>query len=132
MTYLLDTNILSDLVRNPSGRAAIRLAAIGETLVCTSVVVTAELHYGAVRRGSPRLTKQLAIVLSGIEVLPLDPPADLRYAELRAYLDRNGRIIGPNDLFIAAHALALGHTLVTDNEQEFARVPGLKTENWLR
>jgi len=132
MTYMLDTNIVSDLVRNPAGRAAARLAATGEDRVCTSVIVTAELHYGAIRRGSQRLTKQLGIVLSGMEVLPLPPPADLRYGELRTSLEKNGQVIGPNDLFIAAHALALDYTLVTDNEVELSRVPGLRIENWLR
>ena len=132
MTYLLDTNIVSDLVRNPAGRAAVRLAAIGEVRPCTSIVVAAELQYGAIRRGSQRLTRQLEIVLSAIDVLPLDQPADLRYAELRVHLERNDLAIGPNDFFIAAHALSLDCTLVTGNEREFARVPGLKIENWLR
>jgi tRNA(fMet)-specific endonuclease VapC len=132
MAYLLDTNIVSDLVRNPNGRAAARLAAIGEERVCTSVIVTAELHYGAIRRNSRRLSAQLEIVLSAIEVLPLDPPADILYGELRTRLEKSGQTIGPHDLFIAAHTLALGHTLVTDNEEGFRRVPGLDVENWLR
>lgn len=132
MGYLLDTNIVSDLVRNPQGRAATRLQRIGGDQICTSIVVTAELRYGAIRRNSTRLSEQLETVLSGIEILSLDLPADVMYGELRARLEENGQTIGPNDLLIAAHALALGHTLVTDNEREFSRVPGLKIENWLR
>ena len=132
MGYLLDTNIVSDLVRNPQGRAAAWLQRIKGEQICTSVVVTAELRYGAIRRNSRRLNEQLEIVLSGIEILPLDFPADVRYGELRTQLEESGHTIGPNDLLIAAHALALGHTLVTDNEREFSRVPGLKIENWLR
>ena len=132
MGYLLDTNIVSDLVRNPQGRTAARLGRIGNEQIYTSIVVAAELRYGAIRRNSRRLTEQLEIVLSGIEILPLDFPADVRYGELRTRLEESGQTIGPNDLFIAAHALALDHTLVTDNEREFSRVPGLKIENWLR
>ena len=132
MAYLLDTNIVSDLVRNPRGRAAARLRPVTNDQICTSIVVAAELRYGAIRRNAPRLREQLEIVLSGIDILPLDLPADVLYGELRTHLEENGQIIGPNDLFIAAHALALGHTLVTDNERAFSRVPGLKIENWLR
>ncbi len=132
MGYLLDTNIVSDLVRNPQGRTAATLERIGNEQICTSIVVAAELHYGAIHRNSRRLTEQLEIVLSGIEILSLDFPADVRYGELRTQLEESGQTIGPNDLLIAAHALALGHTLVTDNEREFSRVPGLKIENWLR
>jgi len=132
MSYLLDTNIVSDLVRHPHGQAAAMVAMRLGARLCTSIVVAAELEYGALRRGSARLSRQLEIVLSGIEILPLDSPAHLRYAALRVALERKGRIIGPNDLLIAAHALALDHTLVTDNEREFSRVPGLKVENWLK
>jgi tRNA(fMet)-specific endonuclease VapC len=130
--YLLDANIVSDLVRNPQGRVAARLDKIDDEQICTSIVVAAELRYGAIRRNSPRLMEQLEIVLSGIKILPLDSPAEVRYGELRTQLEESGQTIGPNDLLIAAHALALGHTLVTDNERELSRVPGLKVENWLR
>lgn len=130
--YLLDTNVVSDLVRHPRGRAAGRVADVGEETVCTSVIVAAELRYGAAKRGSPRLSAQLEAVLGALDVLPLEPPADRVYGELRARLEQEGRLIGPNDLLIAAQALALGCTLVTDNEREFSRVDGLPIENWLR
>jgi tRNA(fMet)-specific endonuclease VapC len=130
--FLLDTNIVSDLVRNPSGRAAARIAKVGEELVGTSIVVAAELRYGAAKKGSPRLSNQLEVVLGALEVLPLDRPADAIYGELRAHLERQGQLIGPNDLLIAAQALALGCTLVTDNTEEFARVADLPLENWIR
>jgi len=64
-------------------------------------------------------------------VLPLEAPAEQAYAEILAYLERTGQIIGPNDLLIAAHALSLGLVAVTDNAREFERVPGLTVENWL-
>ncbi|MGR4866406.1 PIN domain-containing protein [Caulobacter sp. LARHSG274] len=130
--WLLDTNILSDLVRNPSGSASDRLRRLGDANVRTSIVVAAELRFGAAKRGSERLTRQLETVLSAIEVLPLASPADRLYGEIRARLEKQGTPIGGNDLLIAAHALALDCVLVTDNEREFSRVEGLVTENWLR
>src|SRR5690349_20757024 len=132
MRYLLDANIVSDLVRNPAGRAADRVRTVGSARVCTSIIVSAELHYGASKKASPRLTAQLAAVLGALDILPLEPPADVVYGRLRASLEVKGRTIGANDLLIAAHALALGYTLVTDNEREFSRIDGLNCENWLR
>jgi tRNA(fMet)-specific endonuclease VapC len=130
--FLLDTNIVSDLVRNPGGRAAGRIARIGEAMVCTSIIVAAELRYGAAKSNSRRLTTQLEAVLAALDVLPFEAPADMVYGELRAALERTGRLIGPNDLLIAAQGVALGLTIVTDNEREFSRVDGLPIENWLR
>ena len=132
MRYLLDTNILSDLVRNPQGRVAQHIREIGEAQVCTSIIVAAELRYGAAKKQSPRLTAQLEAVLGALEVLPLEAPIDTAYGALRARLEKAGTPIGANDLLIAAQALALGYTLVTDNEKEFAQVKDLPRENWLR
>ena len=132
MAFLLDTNILSDLVRNPRGRIAGRIAEVGEQNVCTSIIVAAELRYGAAKAGSARLEAQLAAVLGAIEVLAFEPPADIAYGALRAALEQQGRPIGANDMLIAAQALALGHTLVTDNTREFAQIPQLTVRNWLR
>lgn len=129
--YLLDTNILSDLIRNPSGPVARRLAEVDEAAVATSIVVAAELRYGALRRASDRLTKRIEDVLSEIEVLPLIPPIDTHYGTIRATLEAAGMPIGGNDLFIAAHACAEGRVMVTANLGEFSRVPGLVVENWL-
>jgi tRNA(fMet)-specific endonuclease VapC len=129
--YLLDTNILSDLLRNPGGRAVQRVALVGEATICTSIIVACELRYGAAKKGSARLSERVESLLESFEVLPLDKESDRRYAEIRLYLDQRGRPVGPNDLLIAAHALALDLTLVTANVEEFARVPGLRLENWL-
>ena len=129
--YLLDTNILSDLVRAPQGRIAEAIAREGEGSVCTSIIVAAELRFGARKRGSKRLSFQLEAILSAIEVLPFEPPADHSYAKLRTHLERAGTPIGPNDMLIAAQALAARLILVTANEREFRRVPGLGVENWL-
>jgi len=130
--FLLDTNILSDLIRDPAGRIARKIGEVGEALVCTSIIVAAELRYGAAKRSSTRLTKQVDVVLGAIEILPFESPAELAYGRLRAALERAGTPIGGNDLLIAAQALSLGHCVITDNEREFARVKGLQSANWLR
>lgn len=132
MRYILDTNIVSDLVRNPHGRIAQHIRKIGEAQVCTSIIVAAELHYGAAKKQSPRLTAQLQAVLSALEVLPFETPADTTYGKLRVQLEKAGKPIGAHDLLIAAQAIALGYTVVADNEREFAQVSGLSCENWLR
>lgn len=132
MRYLLDTNIVSALVRDPGGRVTEQVGRVGEDAVCTSVIVAAELRYGATKRGSPRLAAQLEKVLGVLEVVPFEEPADAVYGELRTRLEREGQVIGGNDLLIASQALALGYTMVTDNEREFARVGELPRENWLR
>lgn len=130
--FLLDTNIVSDLIRRPRGPIANKIAAFGESEVATSIIVAAELRYGAAKKGSSRLSTQLHQVLGALEVLAFEPPADETYRALRAKLERAGAPIGGNDLLIAAQALALGMIVVTDNEREFGRVEGLKVENWLR
>lgn len=131
MLYLLDTNIVSDLVRNPRGRAAKRVRQVGETNVCTSIIVACEARFGTAKRNSPQLERQLELVLGRIAILPFETPADTTYAALRSELEKQGRPIGGNDLFIAAHALTLGSVLITANESEFARIDGLICENWL-
>ena len=129
--YLLDTNILSDLVRQPQGAVARRIAEAGEETICTSIIVAAELRFGAEKSGSDKLGDQVDLILSAIEILPLESPADREYGKLRHYLSRNGMLIGPNDLLIAAQALCAGLIVVTANTGEFSRVPDLKVENWL-
>jgi len=128
--YMLDTNIISDLIRNPQGNAAKRIAKAGETDICTSIIVAAELRYGCARSGSKRLREAVEELLSEITVLPFDVPADAEYGSIRSELEAAGKSIGPNDLLIAAHARAAGAIIVTANVDEFKRVPGLKVENW--
>jgi tRNA(fMet)-specific endonuclease VapC len=131
MRYLLDTNIVSDLVRNPQGRVAQHIRKVGEAQVCTSIIVAAELRYGAAKKGLPRLSAQLEAVLGVLAVLPFETPADAAYGLLRTRLEQAGTPIGANDLLIAAQTLSLGYTIVTDNEKEFTRVRSLRRENWL-
>lgn len=131
MRYLLDTNILSALIRQPQGSVATTLARRGYGTVCTSIVVAAELRFGARKLGSTALMRKVDDLLASLPVLPLEIGVDLTYAESRLRLQQAGTPIGPNDLLIPAHALALGLTLVTDNANEFTRVPRLRVENWL-
>lgn len=129
--YLLDTNIISDLVRQPQGRAAKRIAEIGDRQILTSVIVAAELRYGCRKAGSARLSATVEALLSEIETIPFDEAASRTYADLRTALEARGKPIGGNDMLIAAQALALGCIVVTANLDEFAHVDGLEVENWL-
>lgn len=108
--YLLDTNVVGDLVNDPHGRAAAAIERLGESAICTSIIVAAELQFGAAKRRSRRLTTQIETALAHLDIQPFAAPADRVYGELRADLERKGRVpgfnpgIGPNDLLIAAHA----------------------------
>lgn len=132
MRYLLDTNIVSDLIRHPQGTVVQHVRRVGEANICTSIIVAAELRYGAEKKGSSRLSSQMEAVLGVLEILPFESPADRVYGLIRTQLEKTGRPIGANDLLIAAQAVALHYTLVTDNASEFARVQNLRHENWLR
>ncbi len=129
--YLLDTNVLSALIRQPDGPVTRRISHVGDYAVCTSIIVAAELRYGAEKSGYAALKERVSQVLSAIEVLPLDTPADTCYAEIPDHLSRQGTPIGPNDMLIAAQALSLDLVVVTANVAEFERVPRLAVENWL-
>jgi len=130
LSHLLDTNVISRLMKEPEGVSASRLSQIGDDRVCTSIVVASDLRFGAALRGSQRLTEAVERVLEAIPVLPLEQPADEHYASIRWDLQSRGTPIGPNDLLIAAQARCLGLTLVTENEREFRRVSELRVENW--
>ena len=131
LRYLLDTNILSVLVRQPDHDLTRRIRQIGENQICTSIVVAAELRYGGRKSGSKSLQEAIGHVLSAICVLDLDEPTDRCYADLRHQLAKVGNMIGPNDLWIAAHALSRDLIVVTANTRAFSRVPGLLVENWI-
>ena len=128
---MLDTNIVSDLLRNPEGKAAARLRAVRDHGLVVSIIAAAELRFGAAKSGSPRLLSRIQAILDTLDVLPFDVPADAEYANIRVELEASGKPIGPNDLLIAAHARSLGTTMVTANATEFSRVRGLNVENWL-
>ena len=102
-----------------------------EYQVCTSIIVACESKFGAQKKNSQKLIEKLETILDSIEILPLTHPVEQYYAEIRTYLEQQGTPIGSNDLLIAAHALTLNLTVVTNNVREFSRVPNLKVENWL-
>jgi tRNA(fMet)-specific endonuclease VapC len=129
--YLLDTNIISELVKNPREIIFSKIQSIGEEKICTSIVVACELKFGARKKNSPQLLQKIELILDSIEILPLTDPVEEYYAEIRTYLEQQGTPIGGNDLLISAHALTLDLTIVTANVREFSRVPNLKVENWL-
>ncbi len=132
--WLLDTNIISHAIRFPHGPLAKRIQQLSKESperLCTSVVVTCELRFGVTKKGSSLLAAKVETLLRFIPTLDIDSRVVPHYATIRTHMERQGTPIGPNDTLIAAHALALGCTLVTDNETEFRRVPGLRVENWL-
>ena len=131
LLVMLDTNIVSDLIRNPCGPASRHVERRGTSRVCVSVVTAAELRYGGQKKGSARLVEDIDGVLARVVVLAFQPPADAYYARVRDQLTKAGTPIGPLDFLIAAHALSLDLTLATANVGEFARVAGLRVENWL-
>lgn len=131
MKYLLDTNVCVDYL---TGRFPRVLRRIQESLpqdLCLSSIVIAELRYGADKSQKPRLNhERLDLLISEIPSRDFDSLAASSYGRVRASLEKKGKPIGPNDMLIAAHALALGLVLVSDNLREFERVPALKLENW--
>lgn len=129
--YLLDTNIISDLVRNPNGIIRDRIAEVGEEAICTSIIVTSELHFGVVKKGLKKLRNQLEVILSAMTIIPFEEPSDRQYATLRSDLEKAGTPIGPNDMLIAAQAISHELILVTANIREFSQVKRLAVENWL-
>jgi len=129
--YLLDTNILSAIIKQPVGEAAQHLLLLDVSQRTTSIIVACELRFGAAKKNSSALTQRVEQLLNVLKIHPLEPNADRHYGQIRADLEQRGQLIGQNDLLIAAHALALDAILVTDNIREFSRIPNLKLENWL-
>jgi len=129
--FLLDTNILIAMSKQRLGLAD-RLEDIPADAILLSSVVVAEIEYGIAKSGRRQHNRRVFdSLLSGFRVLPFDAAAARLYGPIRAQLEKRGRLIGPYDLMIAAHAQSLDAVLVTDNTKEFDRIAGLKTENWL-
>lgn len=128
--YLLDTDTLSWLVRDPAGAVAGHAATVGAGALATSPIVAGELRFGAARSGCAALVERVDELLARLPVLPLDERAARAYGEVRRALERAGTPIGPNDLWIAAHALSEARVVVTGNVREFRRVVGLGVEDW--
>lgn len=129
--YMLDTNIVSHMIRVPEGEVVRRVENVGSDTLCISALVASELRYGAVKRGSERLSSLVENMLERLDIVAYESSAAVHYAGIRDQLTRNGSLIGAMDMLIAAHARALDLILVTDNTREFSRVEGLNIENWL-
>ena len=129
--YMLDTNICIYLRRRRPAGVVHRFARLEPGLAIISAITYGELRYGAEKHAErDRLLRGLEELIGLIPVQSLPAPAGDAYGQVRAALERQCHVIGSNDLWIAAHALAAGLTLVTNNEREFRRVPGLMVENW--
>lgn len=128
--YMLDTDSVSFALRG-RGRVAARLLEHRPSELCISSITLAELRYGAEARRSRKLHDLIGTFVDAVAVVPFDQPAADRFAAVAASLARRGTPIGTFDTLIAAHALSLGLTFVTNNSKHFERVAGLKTENWI-
>lgn len=129
--FMLDTDVCSYIMKRSHPQVLKRLRSVPIDDVCMSVVTRAELLYGV--EVSPRRAQDaeaLSALLPYVETIDLSDDSAQHYAEIRADLKSRGAMIGANDLFIAAHARALGLILVTNNTAEFERVRSLKLENW--
>lgn len=131
MLYILDTDTCSYVIRGASDALDARLAREEPQSLAISAVTRGELMFGLEKRGKPLALSRLVIgFLDNIAVMPWDAPAADQFARLRAALERSGTPIGLMDTMIAGHALALGATLVTNNQKHFRQVARLKMENW--
>jgi tRNA(fMet)-specific endonuclease VapC len=131
MSYLLDTNACVDYLTGRFPNVVSRIKGSSPDEICSSSIVVAELRYGADKSARRRRNHRLLDTLtSEIHIHDFDVAAAGSYGKIRASLEKKGKLIGPNDMLIAAHALSLGLVLVTDNVREFRRVKGLKVENW--
>ena len=131
MKFMLDTNICIELIRRRSPRILFRLQQCSPGDAGISSITLAELEFGVHKSQMPDRNKlALAEFAAPLEILPFDDLAAASYGELRARLERQGQPIGSMDMLIAAHALSRGLTLVTNNEREFRRAPGLRVANW--
>lgn len=131
--YLMDTDICIYIRNRRPPEVYRRFRGLVPGDIGISSITLAELQFGVEKSSDPaRNQDALDLMLRPLDVHAFDRNASVRYGRLRAYLERNGHPIGGMDLLIAAHALQLGAVLVTNNAREFSRVPGLKTENWIR
>jgi len=128
--YLLDTNTVSFHIRQSSAILQRRLKRLPVSAVGLSVVTEMEIRYGLARNPALRIAPLVEAFLAGITILPLTSDVARPYARIRAELDAKGTPIGPMDLMIASHAVALGAMLITTDLEDFRRVSGLRCENW--
>lgn len=132
LRYLLDTNTVSFFIRKSSPTLLKRLRSTRASQVALSVVTEMELRYGLARNPALRVAPLVEEFLQGVTVLPLTSDVARHYGIVRSHLEARGTPIGPLDMMIASHALALQATLVTSNLTEFKRVPGLRSVDWTK
>jgi tRNA(fMet)-specific endonuclease VapC len=132
MKYMLDTNICIYIIKKKPDQVIHHLQELRLSDLCISSITLSELEYG-VEKSEQRDRNKIALAkfLAPIEVIAYDDLAAAQYGIIRSSLEKNGMPIGSLDMLIAAHAMARGLILVTNNEREFKRVPGLKIENWV-
>jgi len=131
MNYLLDTNICIYIIKQKPAHVREKFNTLPAGSVGVSSITSSELFYGVSKsRKISQNGQALAEFLSPLTISPYDETAALYYGKLRAALEKSGNLIGSLDMLIAAHALSLGLTLVTNNMSEFQRVTGLTLENW--
>lgn len=131
MRYMLDTTICIYLINHRPAHVRARFEAHDVGDVGISVITAFELAYGVAKSGSNRNRSALETFLLPLEIAPLDDKVVWQYATLRSDLERRGKPIGSLDTQIAAHALTIGCTLVTNNTAEFSRIDALSLENWI-
>lgn len=131
MIYLLDTNICIYIINSKPSRVLEKFRQQEPGTIALSTVSAAELAYGVIKSGSERNQRALQMFFAPLEILSFDERAVWQYGVVRASLEQSGQPIGALDTMIAAHALSIDATLVTNNEREFRRVRGLKIENWV-
>ena len=132
MRYMLDTNICIYLIKKKPRRVLEKLKKLAVSDVAVSAVTLAELEYGVAKSSRQEQNSEaLNAFVAPLEIISFDDRAACRYGEIRAHLERQGKVIGGLDMLIAAHASSLALTLVTNNIREFERIPGLELENWV-
>jgi tRNA(fMet)-specific endonuclease VapC len=133
MEYMLDTNICIYIIKQKPMAVIDRFIQTEISQIGISSITLSELFYGVKKSSKPK-QNQLALTqfIAPLEILPYDDLAAAKYGELRTYVEKQGKPIGPLDMLIAAHALSIPCTLVTNNEKEFVRIPNLKIDNWTK
>lgn len=128
--YMLDTDIASYLIRGTSDALNVKFAKEFNS-TCISAISAAELHYGGMKKNSKALIQKINVFCELVVIKEWTSETSLKYAAIRAYLEKNGNPLESMDMLIAASAIAEKAILITNNEKHFSRIPGLKIENWL-
>jgi len=132
MRFMLDTNVCIYMIKGKPPQVLSRLKDFSLGDVSVSCITVSELEYGVAKSSKPQQNRDaLDAFLAPLEILPFNGEATHRYGQIRAYLEKEGKLIGAMDMLIAAHALSASITLVTNNTKEFGRIPELRLENWL-